>query len=258
MENISPRVGIWLLLGVAVVAGFGFEAYAQTVEGVEAGRLRDAAKVQEPDARVFADEVRCRGEALREEALASRAAANANRLRAPAAPDKAPSAKAGVFDFDQLVADAQSARAGPVKNAGPRFIAFASMAMPVNSLRAMIRDVGKAGGIVVFRGFQNNSVKAFSAAMLKVVDKGQATQGIGIDPRLFRAFAVTAVPAYVVTSTDLDLCDGFACTTALPPHDRIAGNVTAAYALESFAAGRGPGAAASKVFLGRLGKTKPS
>ena len=257
MTSFSPRLAIMLLLAVAVVAAIGVEAVAQTVEGVEAGRLRDAAKAQEKDVRIFADEVRRRGEELREEALASRAAATANRLRAPAVPTKAGAAKSGgVFDFDQLIADAQSARAGPTKHAGPRFIAFASMAMPVGSLRAMIRDVGKAGGVVVFRGFQNNSVKAFSASMLKVVEKGQKTQGIGIDPRLFRAFSITAVPAYVVTSTDLDLCDGFACKTPLPPHDSVSGNVTTAYALETFASGGGPGAAAAKVFLSRLGKAK--
>lgn len=257
MANLSPRTGIFVLLAVALTVSLGVETLAQTVEGVEAGRLREAAKAQEKDVRIFADEVRRRGEQLREDALAARAAATANRLRAPAVPAKAASAKAGgVFDFDQLVADAQTARDGPAKHAGPRFIAFASMSMPVGSLRAMIRDVGKAGGVVVFRGFQNNSVKAFSAAMLKVVDKGQKTQGIGIDPRLFRAFSVTAVPAYVVTSTDLDLCDGFACKTPLPPHDRLDGNVTTAYALETLAAGGGPGASASKVFLKRLGKVK--
>lgn len=250
MRALSPRTALPLLLGFGLVVSFAVELFAQTVEGVEAGRLREAAKAQEKDVRSFAHEVRRRGEALREEALAARAGATANRLRAPAVPGKT----TGVFDFDQLIADAQSARAGPAKNAGPRFIAFASMAMPVGSLRAMIRDVGNAGGVVVFRGFQNNSVKAFSAAMLKVVDKGQKTQGIGIDPRLFRAFAITAVPTYVVTSTDLELCDGFACVTPLPPHDRIDGNVTAGFALETFAAGGGPGAAASKIFVARLNK----
>jgi conjugal transfer pilus assembly protein TrbC len=65
---------------------------------------------------------------------------------------------------------------------------------------------------------------------------------------------VTAVPAYVVTSTDIDICDGFSCTTALPPHDRMAGNVTAAYALASFRAGGGPGSAAARVYLERLNR----
>jgi len=118
--------------------------------------------------------------------------------------------------------------------------------------------VSRAGGIVVFRGFQNNSVKLFSAAMMKIVDKGQSTSGIGIDPRLFRAFNITAVPAYVVTTTDFTLCDGFSCTTPLPPHDHISGNVTAEFALEKFRAGGGPGAAASRIYLKRLNAAQPA
>lgn len=254
MRCVSPRTGIALLLATALTVSFAVESYAQIVEGVDAGRLRAAAKDHEKDARLFADDVRRRGEALREEAMAARSAALANRMQVPAGGAKS----TGVFDFDQLIADANNVRTGPAKNAGPRFIAFASMAMPAPSLKAMIRDVGKAGGIVVFRGFENNSVKKFSAAMLKVVDKGQKTDGVGIDPRLFRAFSVTAVPAYVVTSTDIDICDGFSCTTALPPHDRMSGNVTAAYALESFRAGGGPGSAAARVYLERLNRRPAS
>lgn len=246
------RLGLLLLTAIGLSTIWTTDACSQTVEGVEAGRLRDAAKDQAADAKAFTDEVIRRGEALRDEALLTRKAAEANRLRAPAPGLKKPST--GVFDFDQLVADAATTRDGPAKAQGPRFVAFASMSMPVGALRAMIRDVSKAGGFVVFRGFQNNSVKTFGASMIKVVDKGQSTKAIGIDPRLFRAFNVTSVPAYVVTTTDIDLCDGFACKTPLPPHDRIDGNVTAGFALETFRAGGGPGAAASKIYLQRLNK----
>ena len=65
---------------------------------------------------------------------------------------------------------------------------------------------------------------------------------LGVDPRLFRAFNVTRVPQIVAVSSDFDLCDGFHCTTQLPPHDRMMGNVTLRYALETFAQGHGPGA----------------
>lgn len=246
------RLDSLFLTAIGLSTIWAADAYSQTVEGVEAGRLRAAAKDQAADAKAFSDEVVRRGEALRDEALLTREGAEANRLRAPAPGLKKPAP--GVFDFDQLVADAGSVRDGPRKAEGPRFVAFASMSMPVGSLRAMIRDVSKAGGFVVFRGFQNNSVKAFGASMLKVVDKGQSTKAIGIDPRLFRAFNITSVPAYVVTTTDIDLCDGFACKTPLPPHDRMDGNVTAAFALETFRTGGGPGAAASKIYLQRLNK----
>lgn len=251
ITSFLPRALSGLLLAAGIVACSSGTAHAQTVEGVEAGRLREAAKAQQKDASTFAAEVVRRGEALRDDALRTRQAAMANRARAPAVPAR-PSA--GVFDFDKLVADADIARAGPGKSVGPRFIAFASMSMPVASLRALVVDVTKAGGVVVFRGFQNNSVKAFGAAMVKIVDRKQKTDAIGIDPRLFRAFGIKAVPAYVVTTTDFDLCDGFSCTTQLPPHDRLAGNVTTEYALDRFATGGGPGAAASRIYLARLRK----
>ena len=244
------RLDLLILTAIGLSATWAVESFAQTVEGVEAGRLRDAAKAQSKDARAFADEVTRRGEALRDEALLTRRAAQAKQLRVPT-PTIGKTAQ-GVFDFDQMVADAGTARAGPASANGPRFIAFASMSMPVGALRAMIRDVSNAGGFIVFRGFQNNSVKAFGAAMVKVVDKGQSTKGIGIDPRLFRAFDITAVPAYVVTTSDIALCEGFSCKTPLPPHDRMDGNVTAGFALETFRAGGGPGAAASRVYLKRL------
>ena len=116
----------------------------------------------------------------------------------------------------------------------------------------MIDDVGRAGGVVVFRGLPQNSAKALTAALSKIARQGEALDGVGIDPRLFRAFAVEAVPAYVVTTSDFDLCDGFDCTTQVPPHDRMTGNVTAAHALETFAGGGGPGARMAAQYLKRF------
>ena len=96
-----------------------------------------------------------------------------------------------------------------------------------------------------------------SEALSKVARPGEQLTGVGIDPRLFRAFGVVAVPTYVVTGSDFDLCDGFDCVTAVPPHDRMTGNVSAAYALETFARGGGPGALIAAQHLARLERPKP-
>ena len=80
---------------------------------------------------------------------------------------------------------------------------------------------------------------------------------VGIDPRLFRAFGIETVPTYVVTSSDLDLCDGFDCRTQVPPHDRMSGNVSVSYALETFAQGGGPGALLASQHLARLQRSDP-
>ena len=113
------------------------------------------------------------------------------------------------------------------------------------------------GGVVVLRGLPNNSAKALTAALSKVARPGEQLTGVGIDPRLFRAFGVVAVPTYDVTGSDFDLCDGFDCVTAVPPHDRMTGNVSAAYALETFARGGGPGALLAAQHLARLERPKP-
>src|SRR3546814_15982544 len=72
----------------------------------------------------------------------------------------------------------------------PQLIVFASLSMPEQSLKKLIRDTAKAGGTVVFNGFPGNSMKAFQQGIMKVVDNEDAYGSIGIDPRLFRAFDV--------------------------------------------------------------------
>jgi conjugal transfer pilus assembly protein TrbC len=124
--------------------------------------------------------------------------------------------------------------------------------MPSESLKPLLRDISRSGGIAVFQGFPHNSVKEFTAGLAKVLDDKAAYRAVGIDPRLFRAFNVTSVPAIVAVSSDFDVCDGFNCTTQVPAHDRISGNLTLKYALETFADGHGPGAAVATQALKRL------
>ncbi len=230
-------------LAFAVATGVG----AQTVEGLDLAKVRARAAANAADAESLARIVAKRGDALRDEAVATAAASRA-RLRE--ANVSGPTVKGGVFDFDAMVASAGKA-AEPDET--PRLIAFASLSMPQASLKAMIADVSRAGGVVVFRGLPGNSAKIFTTAIAKVLPAGEASS-VGIDPRLFRAFRVEAVPAYVVTASGLDLCDGFDCTTALPPHDRVSGNVTTRFVLDTIADGDGPGAAVAKVYRARLTK----
>jgi conjugal transfer pilus assembly protein TrbC len=104
----------------------------------------------------------------------------------------------------------------------------------------------------VFRGFPDNSMRAFTERLGRIVAREDDFANIGIDPRLFRAFDVAAVPTYVAVSSDFDLCAGFACRTKVPAHDRMVGNVTLEYALTSFAEANGPGARVAAVGLKRL------
>ena len=257
-----------LVPGLACLAAgaLGFAVAAQeATAGFDLEAIRARARHHAADAEALAVTVRARGQAVAEDARDTATAGEANGDRYTRAARQAAQASAGssarppspeTFDFDRLIADAGSMAEARMGEA-PRFIAFASTSMPAPALKAMLHDVPRAGGVVVFRGLPGGSVAGLTRALREVLAPGEQLDGIGIDPRLFRAFGVEAVPAYVVTASDFDLCDGFDCSTAVPPHDRISGNVTARYALDTFAGAGGPGAKIAALHLARLEGTQP-
>lgn len=249
MKTLHHLVAVAALAGAAAFAG----ASAQTADpdlDLEAIRARATQEAGEADA--LAASARARAEQMARDAKSSAADAEAHGRRfASEAPKSARPDPAQAFDFDAMIAQAGT-MAGESMGEAPRFIAFASTSMPPAALRVMIDDVSRAGGVVVLRGLPQNSARALTAALAKVARPGEQLTSVGIDPRLFRAFAVETVPTYVVTSSDFDLCDGFDCKTQVPPHDRMSGNVTTAYALETFARGGGPGALLAAQHLARL------
>jgi conjugal transfer pilus assembly protein TrbC len=242
-------LGILALLGTAGMTAL----LAQTVDGVDVQAVKKRSADLAAEAQAFVDQVKDRGDRFREDAATTRDAGTENMRRVAA--QSLPKGPAGPVDFDEIV---QGAAKNTNANGGeaPQFIAFASLSMPDAALKQLVRDVASAGGVVVFRGFPNNSAKEFVARLSKVVDKGQLAS-IGIDPRLFRAFQVQAVPTYVSVSSDFDLCAGFSCTTKVPPFDRMIGNVTVEYALTTFAEGNGPGARVAAVALSNMKRTDP-
>lgn len=243
-----------ILLSAAALAtlGTGAAVLAQTVEGLNLDAIRARSETMTADAQALSNEVQRRGDAFRKDAETVHAVAMEKvRTIDRAALPKGP---AGAVDFDEMI---QTASANMKDNRGsaPQFMVFVSTSMPEQALKQIIADTSAAGGVVVFRGFPGNSGKAFIAALAKVVTKDQQFASIGIDPRLFRAFDVDAVPAMVVTSTDFTPCDGLTCRSEPPPFDRIVGNVTVRYALETFADANGPGALIAKTALSNLGRT---
>ena len=237
---------------IAALAGLaGIQAIAQTVDGLDLEAIKRRSAAMQGDADIFAEHVRNRGDAFREEAVAIQAKSGANL--ASLAKAVLPVNGDGAFDFDEIIKGASQNVAG-TKGDAPQFIAFASLSMPPAALRQLIADTAKAGGVVVFRGFPNNSMKAFSAMLGKVVTEKDRQSNVGIDPRLFRAFNVEAVPTYVAVSTDFDLCSGLNCTTSVPTHDKITGNVSVRYVLDTFVAAHGPGAGVASVALRNLSK----
>ena len=228
-------------------------AAAQTLEPeLDLAAIRARAQSDAGEAEALAATARERVKAVLDQADATALQAQAHGQEyVRAAPTAAPQPSDTIFDFDQMVAAAGTAAKGNLGEA-PRFIAFASLSMPPAALRDMIGRVNAAGGVVALRGFPAGSAKVLTEALSKVALDQDQLGSVGIDPRLFRAFNVTAVPTYVVASTDFDLCDGFDCQTQIPPHDRLSGNVTADFALETIARGGGPAARIASQYLVRL------
>jgi conjugal transfer pilus assembly protein TrbC len=206
----------FLLSALAIASiGTGGAVLAQTVEGLDLDAIRALSAKSEQDATALVNEVERRGDAFRKDAQTVQAVA----LEQMRTIDKAslPTGPAGAVDFDEMI---QAASTNLKENQGtaPQFMVFVSTSMPEQAL------------------------------------KDQQFASIGIDPRLFRAFDVTAVPTMVVSSSDFTPCDGLTCKTTPPPFDRIEGNVTVRYALETFAGKNGPGALVARTALANLGR----
>ena len=245
-----PQILVFACLTAAsALAG----AAAQTIEPeLDLAAIRAKAQSGAGEAEALAEAARTRAKAVMDQADATADQAKAHgEANARTAPTPAAHTSDPIFDFDQMVAAAGTAAKGNLGEA-PRFIAFASLSMPPAALRDMITRVNAAGGVVALRGFPAGSAKVLTEALRKVALDHEKMGSVGIDPRLFRAFNVTAVPTYVVASTDFDLCDGFDCQTQVPPHDRLSGNVTADFALETIARGGGPAARMASQYLARL------
>ncbi len=179
----------------------------------------------------FSETIRLRGDEVRRQALEIAQGAQANTKAYWSAQRSAdPDA------FDAMIAEAQAAREeASAEKDRPLLLSFISLSMPPEAIRALVRDTTKAGGHVVLRGFINNNARKTVAAMQEVFDDPNEAAGIGVDPRLFRAYEITAAPSIVITTADVDLCDGFDCVSSVPAHHKIAGNVTLGYALSQIA-----------------------
>ncbi len=241
---MNRKIGV-LLAGVAMIGGMT-AVFAQSTDGFDPQAIEARADQFREDAQALFDYATTNTETHREEAQ-TLVDQGQKAIEGLDVSDIA--GGQGPFDFDEMVAGAKAGMANP--EGAPLFIAFASLSMPEEALSKMIEDTTKAGGVVVFRGFSAGNPQAFVQGIRNVVDQTGASN-VAIDPRLFRSFGIDRVPTYVALSSDFEPCDQLDCVTAPPPHDRIAGNVSIFYVLETFANANGPGAPVSRVALRNL------
>ncbi|MGB3470552.1 MAG: type-F conjugative transfer system pilin assembly protein TrbC [Erythrobacter sp.] len=239
-----------IFLPVGLTLSLGGLALAQSdPDGIDLDKIRERAAQHTEEAQALATNVRERAEALTEDAQGVQVQAQANRASyADSIEVTEPDA---VLDFDAMIAGQAQAEKASLGES-PRFIAFASLSMPPAALKALVHDMTRAGGVTVLRGFPEGNSEAFKKRLAAIWSDSNAAGSLGIDPRLFRAFEIKAAPSFVMLSTDFVPCDGFDCTSIVPPHDRIAGNISVEEVLETFAAGRGPGAELARLHRNRL------
>lgn len=109
---------------------------------------------------------------------------------------------------------------------------FASFTMPRATLKRLIADANRAGGVVVMRGFKDGSIKSTALA---INDLGESSGNVQINPNAFTKYRVNAVPAVVLVKPEsAELVDNEGC--ALPDkYVMVTGDVTLGYALRDIA-----------------------
>ena len=129
---------------------------------------------------------------------------------------------------------------------------FTSFSVPAASWRQWARDAAAMGAPLLLRGVGEgglpDTAKRIGARL------GGAEAGVAIDPRLFRLFGVTRVPAVVVVPGGVPACRSRGCTEdPAPPHDLVTGNIGLVAALQAVAEEGDAGRDAAKAQLETLG-----
>lgn len=140
-------------------------------------------------------------------------------------PDIATPERSGI-DLESL-AKRYEGKASARKTDG--LMVFASFTMPELTLKKLIADANRAGGVVVLRGFKDGSLKNTAEAVSKL---GEAAGNVQINPEAFKKYRINAVPAVVLVKPDgQELVDDEGC--ALPDnYVMVAGDVGLGYALD--------------------------
>ena len=130
---------------------------------------------------------------------------------------------------------------------------FTSLSVPVASWRQWARDAAAMGTPLVLRGV---GASGLPDTAKRIGDRlGGAEAGVAIDPRLFRLFGVTRVPAVAVVPGGVPACRSRGCADdPAPPHDLVTGNIGLAAALQAVAEEGDAGREVAKARLERMGR----
>lgn len=124
---------------------------------------------------------------------------------------------------------------------------FVSSSIPKNSLKDLMIQAKKSGGILVFRGI----IGSLKNTQNFLADISKENVSVIIDPRLFDIFQVELVPTFIVLSDSTQDCQERDCQFT-PKHDRITGNITLKYALEQIENAKGDSGKTATEYLSRI------
>ena len=177
-------------------------------------------------------------------------------LRSTGAPPEEDGTAASTLPLPAERVAATLARSLVPEAAGPEVIVFTSLALPEASWRRWSLDAARAGAAFVLLGVAPDGLAATVRRLRARLPEGGA--GVAIDPALFRRFHIDAIPAVAVVPGGVAPCRRRGCAgEPAPPHDRIAGNVGLAAALEIVAAEGAVGRETARRHLARLREFRP-
>jgi len=244
-----------LTIALSVVPASGEQSYNEN--------LKQAVEKALPEAEAFAEKLRAAIKAANAQAVTVKKQANAQVRRyedqlGAQGPDNS-LRNSDEFDLDRLlnqnVPVFAEARDASFNSISPLLV-MVSLSMPDESLKVLIRDVGAVGGQVILRGFHEGSLKATAARLQTLVIKDSDKSGVGIDPRLFQTFNVKAVPTFIMPEGPIGECNTSGCIPMAPAHDRISGNITLRYALETLRSDGMQAKSRSAIYLKRLERSQ--
>ena len=146
----------------------------------------------------------------------------------------------------RLAANLSASRQGQ----GAEVIVFMSLSVPATAWREWSREASRIGAPLVLRGVTKGGLRATVKRIGTYLMENTAA---AIDPRLFRLFAIEAVPAVAVVPGGIPPCKRRGCSgDPAPPHDLVSGNVGLDAALRIIAYENGPGRETARRHRARL------
>ena len=140
---------------------------------------------------------------------------------------------------------------GAARGGTAEILIFTSLSVPAPSWRQWAQESAATGAPLVLRGVGEGGLAETAKRIGERL--GGAKAGVAIDPRLFRVFGVTRVPAVVVVPGGVPRCRSRGCADdSAPEHDKVTGNIGLVAALEVIAAEGDAGRAVAKLNLERL------